>query len=303
MEISRFFCHSDFTWNQFCGFKKCKICLFNTFRSSWLWFFLWIWPICSIFNAKIFQNSKIRASRSYQNGTFLATKILKKSVLTMEYFVWNWDFWNEKKMWWKLYENQKISMFWGKKLMWYKDRQTLVGKDINHSHDFLLHLLLQNMMPRFFWKNCIWFLKCLLENMIIFMWKIWYFTLFLPIMIRNKLKVWNFYILVEIYNAIPITDKTVPWNIICFWSSLQIIWALKPPVIMIFLVFGMKAHLCDQTFPPSTGEAILEKYDHWRWSWGFSSQFPNLQSAKSLDLIWQQWHIQAQSVQEFLSSP
>ena len=83
--------------------------------------------------------------------------------------------------------------------MWYKDRQTLVGKDINHSHDFLLHLLLQNMMPRFFWKNCIWFLKCLLENMIIFMWKIWYFTLFLPIMIRNKLKVWNFYTLVEIY--------------------------------------------------------------------------------------------------------
>ena len=87
----------------------------------------------------------------------------------------------------------------------------------------------------FFWN---WFFKCLLENMIIFMWKIWYFTLFLPIMIRNKLKVWNFYVLVEIYqnNAIRITDKTVPWNIenkfsaqsdkSCYWSSLQIIWAL-----------------------------------------------------------------------------
>ena len=28
----------------------------------------------------------------------------------------------------------------------------LVGKDLNHSHDFLLRLILQNMLPRFFKK-------------------------------------------------------------------------------------------------------------------------------------------------------
>ena len=34
VEISGFFCHSDFTWNQFWCFQKCKFCHFTTFRCS-----------------------------------------------------------------------------------------------------------------------------------------------------------------------------------------------------------------------------------------------------------------------------
>ena len=38
VEILGFFYHSDFTWNQFWGFQKCKICHFHTFRGSEYWF-------------------------------------------------------------------------------------------------------------------------------------------------------------------------------------------------------------------------------------------------------------------------
>ena len=34
VEISWFFCLSDFTWNEFLGLQKCKKCHFNTFRGS-----------------------------------------------------------------------------------------------------------------------------------------------------------------------------------------------------------------------------------------------------------------------------
>ena len=45
VEISWFFYHSDFTWNQIWGFWKCKICHFNTFIESEFWF-LWIFALC-----------------------------------------------------------------------------------------------------------------------------------------------------------------------------------------------------------------------------------------------------------------
>ena len=38
VDISWFLYHSNFTWNQFGGFKECKICHFNTFRGSEFWF-------------------------------------------------------------------------------------------------------------------------------------------------------------------------------------------------------------------------------------------------------------------------
>ena len=44
VDISWFFYHSDFTWNQFWGFSKCKICCFNTFRGFKLWF-SWIFAL------------------------------------------------------------------------------------------------------------------------------------------------------------------------------------------------------------------------------------------------------------------
>ena len=34
VESLRFFCHSDFTWNQFWAFLKSKICHFSKFRGS-----------------------------------------------------------------------------------------------------------------------------------------------------------------------------------------------------------------------------------------------------------------------------
>ena len=39
-----FFYHSYFTWNQIWGFWRCKICHFNTFRGSELWF-LWFFTL------------------------------------------------------------------------------------------------------------------------------------------------------------------------------------------------------------------------------------------------------------------
>ena len=39
VEISWFFYYSDFTWNQFLGLLKCKICHCNTFRGSEFWSF------------------------------------------------------------------------------------------------------------------------------------------------------------------------------------------------------------------------------------------------------------------------
>ena len=44
LEISRFFYHSDFAWNQFWGFLKCKINHFNTFRGLEFWFW---WIFCT----------------------------------------------------------------------------------------------------------------------------------------------------------------------------------------------------------------------------------------------------------------
>ena len=46
------FFHSDFTWNQFWGFEKCKICHFNTFRASESWFW-WIFALFGGWNSSI----------------------------------------------------------------------------------------------------------------------------------------------------------------------------------------------------------------------------------------------------------
>ena len=50
VEISWFFYYSDFTWNQFWGFLKCKISHFTTFRSSefsllWNFAFFEVWNL------------------------------------------------------------------------------------------------------------------------------------------------------------------------------------------------------------------------------------------------------------------
>ena len=57
VEISWFYYHSDFTWNQCLRFLKCKICHFNTFRGSEFWF-LWIFPFFKGRNLTKRQNSE-----------------------------------------------------------------------------------------------------------------------------------------------------------------------------------------------------------------------------------------------------
>jgi len=50
LEISGFFYHSDFTWNQVWGFLKCKISHFNTIRGS-EFLFLWIFALSEKYTA------------------------------------------------------------------------------------------------------------------------------------------------------------------------------------------------------------------------------------------------------------
>ena len=57
VEMSWFFYHTGFTWNQFWGFLKCKICHFNKFRGSEIWF-LWIFSLLEGWNLPKWQNSK-----------------------------------------------------------------------------------------------------------------------------------------------------------------------------------------------------------------------------------------------------
>ena len=77
VEISGFFYHSDFTWNQFVGFWKCKICHFNTFRGFELWFLWifglsegWIWP-------KLKSAEPLKLQRKF----FLSFRFYVKSIL------------------------------------------------------------------------------------------------------------------------------------------------------------------------------------------------------------------------------
>ena len=62
VEIWWFFYYSDFTWNQFWGLWKCKICYFITFRGSEVWFFM---------NFCTFEINKIQGCKKSQKTAFL----------------------------------------------------------------------------------------------------------------------------------------------------------------------------------------------------------------------------------------
>ena len=58
VEISGFFCHSDFTWNQFQGFSKYQNCHFSNCREIEFWFYgkfqswkLSKWQFCNFWSA------------------------------------------------------------------------------------------------------------------------------------------------------------------------------------------------------------------------------------------------------------
>ena len=92
MEISGFFCRSDFPWNQFQEFQISKNCRFNTFRSSKLWF-LWIFEVSG---GWIWPKSKIQRSK---NG--------KKQHFLNFYSLQNWF---HVKSWWQ--KNTYFSTLW-----------------------------------------------------------------------------------------------------------------------------------------------------------------------------------------------
>ena len=70
VEISGFFYHSDFTWNQFWGFLKCKICYSNTFRGSEFWFYEFL----HFLKAEIFQMNKNESHKNGKNGSFRTSR-------------------------------------------------------------------------------------------------------------------------------------------------------------------------------------------------------------------------------------
>ena len=66
MEISWILYHSDFTWNQFWGFLKCKISHFTTFRGSEFWF-LWIFALFEGWFLPNEQNSQPLKRQKYKS--------------------------------------------------------------------------------------------------------------------------------------------------------------------------------------------------------------------------------------------
>ena len=63
VEISWFFYQSDFTWNQFWGIEKCKICHFNTFKGSEFWF-SWFFVLLEGCNWPKYLNSEPKNDKS-----------------------------------------------------------------------------------------------------------------------------------------------------------------------------------------------------------------------------------------------
>ena len=70
LEISRFLYQSDFTWNQFWGFLKCKISHFTTFRGSEFWFF-------AIFEGWNLPNEQNSQPLKWQKRQICTSRILK----------------------------------------------------------------------------------------------------------------------------------------------------------------------------------------------------------------------------------
>ena len=64
LEISWFFSHSDFAWNQFSGLQRCKNCHFNSFRSS-EFLFPWIFVLLKV---EIYQSNKFQSPYDGKNG-------------------------------------------------------------------------------------------------------------------------------------------------------------------------------------------------------------------------------------------
>ena len=67
VDISGFFCHSDFTWNQFWWFKKLKICHFLQFYGLWI---LLIWYISTFKKCKNSVKSNFRGSKCVKMSFF-----------------------------------------------------------------------------------------------------------------------------------------------------------------------------------------------------------------------------------------
>ena len=82
VEISWFFYHADFTWNQFWGFLKCKISHFNTFRGS-EFSFSWTFTLFKAWHLPNTQNSQpLECGQTLNNSSrhFLLPSLLLYST-------------------------------------------------------------------------------------------------------------------------------------------------------------------------------------------------------------------------------
>ena len=73
VEISWFFCHSDFTWNQFWWIWKYEKCLFSIFRG----FEFLILVNCSLHRMQKFIEIRIQSLQMCWKWQFLTSKILE----------------------------------------------------------------------------------------------------------------------------------------------------------------------------------------------------------------------------------
>ena len=84
VEISWFFYHSDFTWNQFLGFLKCKICHFNTFARLWILTFR---HFSTFWRLKFIKSTKFRALEIAKTAVFNlldSQKLISRKIWVME---------------------------------------------------------------------------------------------------------------------------------------------------------------------------------------------------------------------------
>ena len=72
VEVSGFFCHSDFTWNRFWSFWSPKNCHLDHFCSSEFLIFGYFWHFLKVWNS---QKITIQASKILRNGSFWSFRI------------------------------------------------------------------------------------------------------------------------------------------------------------------------------------------------------------------------------------
>ena len=91
VEISWFFHHSDFTWNQFLGFYRCKICHFDTFTlRHWIWIFMNFWALWMLKFTKLKNSELLKTAKTVVLELLYSQKLISHKIWMIEKS-WNFD--------------------------------------------------------------------------------------------------------------------------------------------------------------------------------------------------------------------